>query len=532
MDKKTGWRLFSAMREFQPTLRAEGHQGIAINHVVCDRAQISVLDRHHREMHTLEHQTMATQGGPDSAVVFLNLKNWCVSSGCSCHDAHNSLKWALSTYIGDTEFMKTIFVTVDSLTNSYCHLLQGLGPWLSSAVVFKEPPFSSEVLQLVWSVLGLEPAVIEELVDLRVLYHDGHLHVAPRYASDPDLTSRLSTCLLGVFHFQKYSDSRWLSLGPSMRTVVGSVLLGLDSLVAAVFSRDASSQYYLSGYKRWGQSAREFSVICAVSSWVGDSYLAEALSDDRLGRQWQVLYDSIADETMYIGTLPQECYQLLASVAGLDVGELTHRILKATHTSAAYIWHKSLKAASEYPWRLCQGNIREQLLHLKSLPEPSEATTRKIHRLCELGISLLADCPWSSSVCELRPDHFCTWLVACSCLRRRTSRLTSSRPSTRSSLRRRSRPLGVSRCSSRTFLHASRRNGRDRAATSRKQLDYLCRGIMPSTPCSVQFRNACMKPEQNNSKRLGCRRGWRPLPRPKPLGRSLCTGSRFRVFFL
>ena len=195
-----------------------------------------------------------------------------------------------------------------------------------------------------------------------------------------------------------------------MRTLVASVLVGLDSLVSSVFSRGASSQYYLSGYKRWGQTGREFSVVCALSSWVGDSYLAEALADDRLARQWQVLYDSIADELMFIGTLPQDCWQVLASVSEVHVGELKHRILKATHTSAAYIWHKSLKVASEYPWRLCQGDVRQQLLHLKSLPEPTDATTtRKIHRLLHLGsnmaeleqaISLLADCPWSSSVCE------------------------------------------------------------------------------------------------------------------------------------
>ena len=179
MERKTGWRLFSAMRAFQPTLRAEGHKGISINHLVCDRAQVSVLDRHFRELHSLEHQTMATDGEAESAVVLLNLKNWCVSSGCSCHDAHNSLKWALATYIGDSEFMKTIFVTVDSLRNSYCYLLQGLGLWLTSVVVFRDPPFSLDVLQLLWSVLGLEPSLTEELIDLQLLYHDGHLHVAP-----------------------------------------------------------------------------------------------------------------------------------------------------------------------------------------------------------------------------------------------------------------------------------------------------------------------------------------------------------------
>ena len=45
---KDGWCLFAAARAFLPTLRELGHRGLSVEHLVCDRAVLPILDRRMR----------------------------------------------------------------------------------------------------------------------------------------------------------------------------------------------------------------------------------------------------------------------------------------------------------------------------------------------------------------------------------------------------------------------------------------------------------------------------------------------------
>ena len=54
---------------------------------------------------------------------------------------------------------------------------------------------------------------MESLVELGVLFRDGHLEVNVAFQESPDLWDRLTMALLQVMRFEKYSDSRWLTVG-------------------------------------------------------------------------------------------------------------------------------------------------------------------------------------------------------------------------------------------------------------------------------------------------------------------------------
>ena len=47
---------------------------------------------------------------------------------------------------------------------------------------------------------------------------------------DQDLVQSISTVLLSCWRFQKFTESRWLTVGASTRVLVRAVLLGLDDM--------------------------------------------------------------------------------------------------------------------------------------------------------------------------------------------------------------------------------------------------------------------------------------------------------------
>ena len=85
------------------------------------------------------------------------LLNLVVSCGCCNHDAHNSLKWALHFYFQDLTLLKDMWITIESVRNSYGLLHQHMGSWLLDTVTFTEDTMSPETLKELWTLLGQPP---------------------------------------------------------------------------------------------------------------------------------------------------------------------------------------------------------------------------------------------------------------------------------------------------------------------------------------------------------------------------------------
>eukprot|EP00974_Lingulodinium_polyedra_P022330 2155345-Lingulodinium_polyedra.AAC.1 len=87
--------------------------------------------------------------------------------------------------------------------------------------------------------------MVETLLDLGLIWSEGQLWVNSSFEKDLELFEKLTLCIMGVMRFPKFTDSRWLSVGTSARTMVASMLLGLDSLVAFCRKDPATSDYYI-----------------------------------------------------------------------------------------------------------------------------------------------------------------------------------------------------------------------------------------------------------------------------------------------
>jgi hypothetical protein len=257
------------------------HEGISIVHVCFDRAIHGSLMRHRRShMGALAEHAAGQLSGLQAQL--LPLCQWFIGSGCCNHDTHNGLKWGLFQAFGDATLLSNVYIGIESVRNSYLQLAQALPAWIVGAVSFTEAPTDGDILRQLWASLGVDPDVTEELVELRVIYRSGNLQVDAAFQDSIDLVDRLSACCLAVWRFVKFSDSRWITVGRSARTMVAAHLMGLQSVVEAVLRDPRQLKYHLNGYTKLGQSEREFLAQAALSPYPADSLLAELLEDDRV----------------------------------------------------------------------------------------------------------------------------------------------------------------------------------------------------------------------------------------------------------
>jgi hypothetical protein len=408
---KGAWALYSCGVEFAKTLRERGHRGIAVQHYTFDRAAFSALQKLFKQRHL---QMAPSFGGAadGTSSVLLNLQEWTVSTGCALHDSHNALKWALHQQFCNPDLMKGLYIVVESIRNSYGQLLSYLGNWIVRSLQFVPdenlPP--AEGRTVLWTALGLDPTLVEVLAcQLRLQWKGGRLQVAASCLGLPDVIETLSSALLGVWHFKKFSDSRWITVGCSCRTVIASLLTGLESLIAFIREDPASSDWHIAGFARLCPAMKKFCAAASLASYVTDAFLSEMMDNPRLPMRLAFLKQCVLEEQQWLDGLPSEVWGPIAEVVGCAEPELRSDVISAGHISVAFLHTRVFSEAEKHPWSLACGDVESNLEDLANGPEPAERTAKKIWRLLHMGfnrhdvqegLKLLLDCPWSTASAE------------------------------------------------------------------------------------------------------------------------------------
>lgn len=260
LQSKHAWCHFEAFRCMFDLPRQMGHHSICVHAHCFDRALFSSVTRHLLQYHAADELDRREQDNSR----LLECLSWFVSVGCINHDHHNGLKFSALELSRDKSVLKSAFVTVESLRNGFSVLMEGLGPWLKSVVVYEDWAFDD--ISGLWTTLGVAPEWVEVLVRLQVRFQDGRLKLAAACKTDADARSDLEGALLHVFAFRRFSDSRWATLGPCGRTVLAACALGLPSLVEFLYSDDRYSKFYIGGFRRnWeGRSSRSWACSLLV----------------------------------------------------------------------------------------------------------------------------------------------------------------------------------------------------------------------------------------------------------------------------
>jgi hypothetical protein len=403
-------RIVEASRCRWPSLRQMGHRGGAIQHYCWDRAGFSKLERRMRQWHELMLPTFVAETPREQAI--MDASEWIVFTACACHDLQNAFKWSMPQAFADADMIRDCFIGVAAIRNSFDIVLTYLGEWVAASVT-PGVPFTvvdKKHWEHVWNNLGVPDDVIQLLVHGLELRVDGKvLQVSAAELGKGDCVSLVIKTLLAVWGIKRFSDSRWLTVGPCARALVASRLTGLSSFFEWVQRKPSVSGYYLNGYWRLQNPHWEFFVKAAIISTVPDACLRMVLKDNRVVLHYDRLWEAMTAAMERVVAIPMSAWDSLALCSGASGQSLRAECFHACHRSIAFARYRIFAPAKALPWSLCRGNIAENLDRLGAGPRPDEDIAAKIWDLLDLGINrhllhrmvlLLADCPWSTAVAE------------------------------------------------------------------------------------------------------------------------------------
>lgn len=378
---KTAWAHVEAYRRMQVNPRCFGHRSILVHHFVWDRAVHSAAARKVQMIHNAMDLELGNgQGLPPPVVENLT---WVTSGACVCHDAHNSLKWSILEHTQDPQALRGLFICIEALKNAFSLLMKNVRPWLCSVVVFGG--MSRFPHRQLWQLLGLDPNIAEIAESLELRFESGQLHIATKWEQDSTVWETIELVLLHIWSFKKYSDSRWLSVGPSCRALMAAQVVGMSEFVAFILQNPHNSRYYISGFAdHWTSAVAHLTAVVATASFPSDAALAALMNDDRVAMTVEGIESDIVSELQYVQTLPGEIWDLLGERSMWDGIRLRSAASASSFTAAGFMFWR-LRIFHELPWRLCRGDVHDNLSVLAASDMPSDQVTQRIWRLMRMG---------------------------------------------------------------------------------------------------------------------------------------------------
>ena len=154
-----------------------------------------------------------------------------------------------------------------------------------------------DLLFTLWSDVGLEPDLAQELADTGLLCQGGRLCVRGSLQGEDGLRQRLRLLYLKVMQFRKFTESRWITIGVCSRRLVASMLIGLSGLADRIRDDPAASGWYIHGF--WDYVTPDvlrYAIVASLASRPVDAALGEMLSDDRCAGRYGELCEEMQVE--------------------------------------------------------------------------------------------------------------------------------------------------------------------------------------------------------------------------------------------
>jgi hypothetical protein len=206
--------------------------------------------------------------GDDREILYL--LDWFVSTGCGLHDANNGLKWSASQ-AGSPEIHRDVFVIVESLRNSFSMLHSHLRPFLMSHIAFDQPSGNDSLVVEYWEALGIAAGFVGEVAAVNPFFDGGLLHVSSSLEGNPGAMERISAVILYMLRWKQATDSRFVTAGPTMKSVLAGLSVGLNKIVAMTRSDPHCSDYYLHGFGRISDAHIRYMITVGLSSFLSDA---------------------------------------------------------------------------------------------------------------------------------------------------------------------------------------------------------------------------------------------------------------------
>ena len=186
-----------------------------------------------------------------------------------------------------------------------------------------------------------------------MLWRNDKLRVSIRHREKPEIWTELLNCIRHGLRFQKFSDSRWCTIGRSCRQVLHAQLLGLNSLVHAVLVDPDTQKYLIQGFKQLSVEVQKFIVVASFASWPYEGLLSELLEDDRLCLHYRSHKQGVQLEMSSLIAVPPLVWELASDlVESADVHAVCLRSLciGCAHTSLGFIASRVWSQCDSWPW--------------------------------------------------------------------------------------------------------------------------------------------------------------------------------------
>ena len=160
----------------------------------------------------------------------------------------NALKRSLQRFAQDVpDTTSHLHSCIEALRNGYSILHAQLSSFVAEHLHFEDSCLEQPHLFALWTCLGLPPATAEELAELQLRWEEGRLAVATHCLESESLFDRITSCVLAVWRFRAFTDSRWCTVGDSCRSLVAALCLGLEPLMQKLFADPDVGQFYIAG---------------------------------------------------------------------------------------------------------------------------------------------------------------------------------------------------------------------------------------------------------------------------------------------
>jgi hypothetical protein len=200
----------------------------------------------------------------------------------------------------------------------------------------------------------------------------------------------LEGCLLQIWHFKKFNEGRWATIGKASMAMVAGFCTGLESLVDKIIELGYPKRY-IDGFRsrlEERKSLRRFFTVTALSASVADSLMFELFRDPRVARRLKELEAKGWEEACKVGERADLVWKVTAAAAQIDDWtDLRSDTLGSCFSALGYIEWKTYRAARRPPWDLCSGNILESVRNLCARADrPKHLSHEKIWCLGRGGV--------------------------------------------------------------------------------------------------------------------------------------------------
>ena len=428
MENKQAPTHFMAYRQFMKTPREHGHIDIQIIHHVYDRAVKSSIEKLILKHHKFQMQQLMQEEGASKSFL-ADLLTWHSIVGCVNHDVHNALKWCASEFTMNKTTLKGAYITTSAARNGRRVLIKHVSEWMSqTSIVFEDwEGMGDAELKRYYEIIGIEPEIIGAFIDMQIRYSGGKMRVAShvQHSSTP-VSEEIIKLLMYAWHFDTFTDSRWMTLARSSRNLLRSLTLGLEDYVKWITMKKYSI-YHLQGISKFcSADVKSLITILAMSAPVADGALAITMEDDRLPLIASSIMANMEKESNVLADTPRIIFHnIVMCVDHFDftVDDLMTHAIKACVKIIGYLRGK-IRPALREPYSLLDddlpmnidsdGNLTSmetRLMKFAQTPEPiiEGSLAWKVWKLLTLNYNiisltqamlLLKKVAWSANITE------------------------------------------------------------------------------------------------------------------------------------